>query len=140
MARRPLKEDLKDELSYAVSDIRAAWERAWFDAPVTPNRWASGGMPGGQNAAEGPQPTPPAESQPVVQSHNPDVPDAIDGIGRSTAENYDPDHTRDAVRGFYGMDRQDGWDEACRGVFGETGEQPEADEDLSPDRSPRIGR
>lgn len=139
MARRSAADDLKDEFRYAVSDIRAAWERAWFGHEVTPSHWQEGLAAGRAGGTASPEPQP--ELRATVHSTNPDVPEALDGIGRTGGDTSHPDHTRDAVRTFYGTASQQDWNAACRGVFGEETLQPAGeDEDLAPERGPRPRR
>ncbi len=137
MARRPLKEDFRDELSYAVSDIRAAWERAWFSQAVTP-QWHEAHAFGRASPASVPEPEP--DRRAVVRASNPHVPQAIDGIGHSGGDNFNPDHTRDAVRTFYGQETRQDWRDACRNVFGESAAEAGSDDELAPDRAPRVRR
>ncbi|WP_146620183.1 hypothetical protein [Acuticoccus sediminis] len=135
MARRPLKDDLRDEFSYAVADIRGAWERAWFSQTVTPGwheqHW--GGHGGDMSESQ-------PKTQAVVHADNPHVPSAIEGIGHSGGDDFHPDHTRDAVRTFYGQQTQQDWASACRNVFGEGEEADPADDALAPERGPRLRR
>ena len=55
MAPKPLTQSIKDEARYALADIRAAWEKAWFGEPVTPAQWQSHITEQGGPAPEAPE-------------------------------------------------------------------------------------
>lgn len=133
-SRKSLKDSAETELTWAVSDIRRAWEAAWFSKEVTPAQWQSN--LGQSRAADifGPEQEP--SRQATVHGHNPDVPDALNGIGNSGGDDFDPNHTRDAVRNFYGTDQTTDWRQACADTFAPAADNPE----MEPDRTQRISR
>ena len=96
---------ISEELHYAANDIRRVWEQAWFERPVTPSLMETamtreGDDPLGRFLSKDEQP----EGRAAVYGQDPDVPSALEGIGHSGGDDVGPDHTRDAVRDFYGVD------------------------------------
>ncbi|WMS45335.1 hypothetical protein RDV64_23465 (plasmid) [Acuticoccus sp. MNP-M23] len=133
--RKTLRQSAGEELAYAASDIRGAWERAWFGRETTPAQWQDqlsrtpGSDPLGRT--QGPDDS---QGPGNVHGHNPDAPEALDGIGR-TGDGFDPDHTRDAVRSFYGTDPEPDYRQACADMFA-----PDPDEPDAPEMTQRMKR
>ena len=125
--------DLKDEARYAAADIRGAWERFAYGQQVTPNDWqAAIGRENGQTTQSPEQP----EINAAVYGRDPNVPDALEGIGHAGDGTGNPDHTRDAVKAFYGQDQSTDYDQACRDFFAPQTPEPESHApDHDPERS-----
>ena len=96
-----VKAAASDELRYAVSDIRQAWEQAWFGKAVTPSQMETTVTQSRDPLGRLMSPDDSEDGRAVVHGRNPDVPEAIEGIGHQGGEDFNPDHTRDAVREFY---------------------------------------
>ena len=88
--RKSFKESSIEEASYAVSDIRSAWERAWFERDVTP-AW---------------QEAPDADRLSRLWGEDPQQ-------DRTSPE---AGHDREAFYGRADTDRSD-WKEACQEMF-----------------------
>ena len=97
-----VKAAASDELRYAVSDIRQAWEQAWFGKAVTPSQMETAVTQSHDPLGRLMSPDDSEDGRAMVHGRNPDVPEAIEGIGHQGGEDFNPDHTRDAVRDFYG--------------------------------------
>ena len=124
-SREKIGPGISDEMRYALDDIRNAWEQAWFGRDSGPSFALSTEMS---------EPDPPRDPmEPSVGWHNPDVPGALDGIGHAGGDDFNPDHTRDAVRSFYGLDRDD-----VKDIHGSTPDHEPLDDFLGPERPETI--
>lgn len=101
--KRKIGSTVSDELRYAAVDIRRVWEEAWFGRAVTPSLMESAVTQSADPLGRVLRPESATEGQTFVRGRNPDVPGAIEGIGHAGGDDFHPDHTRDAVRDFYGL-------------------------------------